>query len=244
MPAEIYRAAIEEAHRLGKLVTAHIHDLAPAADLVASGVDIIAHGVRDEPISEEMLAAMREAGTGYIATLQIDEANYIYAEHPEWLEQPFLRTALSDAVFAQFSDAQWRQDTLADAATRRHRDALAMNLRNLDTLRQAGIPIGFGTDAGALPHRVPGFAEHRELELMQQAGYSPQQALAVATRDAARLLKFTDRGLLQPGMRADFIVLDADPLADITNTRRITEVWQAGQRVTGPVADYRQDTAD
>lgn len=244
MPAEVYRAAIDEAHRHGKLVAAHIHDLAPAADLVASGVDIIAHGVRDAPISQTMLNAMREAGTGYIATLQIDEANYLYAEHPEWLQQPFLRAALPDALYAQFANPQWQQQKLADPATARHRAALAMNLRNLDTLRQAGIHIGFGTDAGALPQRVPGFAEHRELELMQQAGYSPQHALTTATRDAARLQKFDDRGLLQAGMRADFIVLDADPLTDIRHTRRIHEVWQAGQRVAGPVAQYVHGKVD
>ncbi|MFP3813771.1 amidohydrolase family protein, partial [Bacillus sp. SIMBA_005] len=79
------------------------------------------------------------------------------------------------------------------------------------------------------------------LELMLQAGFTPQQALTTATRDAARLLRFDDRGLLQPGKRADFVVLTADPLADIRNTRRIDAVWQAGRRVAGPVADAPVD---
>ena len=241
MTPEVYRAAIEEAHRHDLLVAAHIHDLAPAADLVASGVDIIAHGVRDQPIDAALAAAMREAGTGYIATLQIDEANYVYAEHPEWLDTPFLRNALPEAVVRQWSDAEWRATKLADPATQRARDAVAMNLRNLATLREAGVAIGFGTDAGALPHRVAGFAEHRELELMLQAGYTPQQALTVATRDSARLLQLDDRGLLQPGRRADFVVLSADPLADIRNTRRIEAVWQAGRQVAGPVGEYAID---
>ncbi|WP_394004949.1 amidohydrolase family protein [Luteimonas sp. WGS1318] len=241
MTPEVYRAAIEEAHRHERLVAAHIHDLAPAGDLVASGVDIIAHGVRDQPVDAALAAAMRDAGTGYIATLQIDEANYIYAEHPEWLDTPFLRNALPAAVVSQWSDADWRATKLADPATQRARDAVAMNLRNLGTLREAGVAIGFGTDAGALPHRVAGFAEHRELELMLQAGYTPQQALTVATRDSARLLKLDDRGLLQPGRRADFVVLSADPLADIRNTRSIEAVWQAGRQVAGPVAEYAVD---
>ena len=116
-----------------------------------------------------------------------------------------------------------------------------MNLRNLATLREAGVAIGFGTDAGALPHRVAGFAEHRELELMLQAGYTPQQALTVATRDSAGLLQLDDRGLLQPGRRADFVVLSADPLADIRNTRRIEAVWQAGRQVAGPVGESAID---
>ena len=241
MPPEIFRAAIDEAHRHGLLVAAHIHDLAPAAELVGSGVDIIGHGVRDAPIGDTLIAAMRMSGTGYIATLQIDEANYIYAEHPEWLDTPFLRNALPEVVRAQWADPAWREAKLADPATQGFRDALAMNLRNLSAAHVAGLPVGFGTDAGALPHRVPGFAEHRELELMQQAGFTPQQALTTATRDAAKLMRLEDRGLLQPGKRADFVVLAADPLADIRNTRSIEAVWQSGRQVAGPVTDYRAE---
>ncbi|WP_101925475.1 MULTISPECIES: amidohydrolase family protein [Luteimonas] len=241
MTPAIYRAVIDEARRHDVRVAAHIHDLAPAADLVASGIDILAHGVRDQPIDAALAAAMRAAGTGYIATLQIDEANYLYAEQPALLETPFLRAALPDVVRRLWSDAAWRAATLEDPATQRHREALAMNLRNLRTLHEAGVRIGFGTDAGALPHRVAGFAEHRELELMLQAGFTPQQALTTATRDAALLLRFDDRGLLQPDRRADFVVLTADPLADIRNTRRIDAVWQAGRRVAGPVADTGAD---
>ncbi|MET0327132.1 MAG: amidohydrolase family protein, partial [Luteimonas sp.] len=155
MTPQVYKAAIEEAHRHDLLVAAHIHDLAPAADLVASGVDIIAHGIRDQAIGTDLIDAMQAAGTGYIATLQIDEANYIYAEQPNWLDTPFLRNALPASVRAQWSDAAWREQKLADPATQSHRDALAVNLANLSTLREAGVRIGFGTDAGALPHRVP-----------------------------------------------------------------------------------------
>ncbi len=239
MSPEVYRAAIDEAHEHNLKVAAHIHDLAPATDLVASGLDVIAHGVRDNPIDPALVAAMFTAGTWYIPTVNIDEANYLYAEHPQWLQQRFLRNALPQAVRAQWSDQAWRDAQLAGPGIAAARKAVATNLDNLRTLRSAGIRIGFGTDAGALPQRVIGFAEHRELELMTQAGFTPAQALTIATRDAAKLLGLKDRGRIAPGLRADLLVLEADPTLDILNTRRIAAVWQDGQHVAGGIDDYR-----
>ena len=233
MPPEVYRAAITEAHARGLKVAAHLHDLAQAEDLVASGLDIIGHGVRDVPVSDTLVAAMARAGTWYVPTVNIDEANYVYAEHPQWLEDPFLRKALPPAVLAQWSDPAWRTRQLQGANIAASRKAVAVNLANLRTLHAGGIRIGFGTDSGAMPQRVVGFAEHRELELMTQAGFTPAQALTTATRDAAMLLGLDDRGTIAVGKRADFVVLDADPTADIRNSRRIHAVWQAGREVAG-----------
>lgn len=238
MQPAVYRAAIDEAHRRGLKVAAHIHDLAQAKDLVASGLDIIGHGVRDTAVDEALIQAMQKARTWYVPTVNIDEANYIYAENPAWLQQPFLRDALPEAVLRQWSDAGWRERQLAKPEIDKARAAVAINLANLRTLHEAGIAIGFGTDAGAMPQRVIGFAEHRELRLMTQAGFTPAQALRVATRNAATLLGLEDRGRIAPGLRADLLVLDADPTTDIGNTRRIHAVWQAGQHVAGPVDQH------
>lgn len=103
-----------------------------------------------------------------------------------------------------------------------------MNLRNLKTLYDAGVKIGFGTDSGATPERVPGIAEHRELALSVEAGRTPLQALGLATANAAALMNLHDRGTIEPGMLADFIVLSADPAADIGNSQRIIGVWTLG----------------
>ncbi|WP_052517532.1 amidohydrolase family protein [Archangium violaceum] len=230
---EVYRAAIDEAHRHGLRAAAHIHDLEDARAVVEAGVDVIAHGVRDQPVDDAFIQAMKTRGVWYIPTVNLDEANYIYAEHPAWMDEPFFRAAVDPALQRRFDDPQWRRETLASEGAAKARKAVAVNLENLRTLHQAGVKIGFGTDSGAMPQRIPGFAEHRELELMTQAGLTPAQALRAATRDSAELLGLKSQGAIAPGMVADLVVLDADPAQDIRNTRGIHAVWRRGVQVRG-----------
>lgn len=237
MNPEVYRAAIAEAHARGLTVAAHIHDLDQARDLVDARVDILAHGIRDRAVDPMLARKMRDQGTWYIPTVAIDEANYWYAEHPQALQQPFLRQALHRDVLARWSQPEWQRAQLAGSGIPAARAAVATNLDNVRRLHAAGVKLGFGTDAGAMPHRVIGVAEHRELQLLVQAGLSPAQALQVATSQAADLLGLADRGRIAAGKRADLLVLDADPLTDIANTQRIGAVWQAGQEVAGPITE-------
>jgi imidazolonepropionase-like amidohydrolase len=92
------------------------------------------------------------------------------------------------------------------------------------------VPIAFGTDAG-IPGRFPGYFEHMELELMVEAGLTPEQALASATRVAASCLEMSDVGTLEAGNWADLLVLGANPLEDITATRTLEKVFIAGNEV-------------
>jgi imidazolonepropionase-like amidohydrolase len=83
-----------------------------------------------------------------------------------------------------------------------------------------------------LPTRIPGFSEHRELEDMVQAGLTPMQAIVCATRNNAELLGIAAKtGTLRPGKRADLMVLAANPLDDITNTRSIVTIFHDGRTV-------------
>lgn len=227
MAGEVIVAAVEEGHRLGLPVAAHIHDLDDAKEVVRAGVDVVAHGVRDADVDEEFVALMRESGAWYVPTIQIDEANYIYAAHPEWLNDPFVRGALSPALAARIADPDWRAETLAGADGARR--AVAQNMRNLERLHAAGVRIAFGTDSGATALRVPGLAEHRELELMVASGMPPLDALAAATSASAEMMGLADRGRLTPGARADFLILAADPSADIGASRSLLSVWKAGR---------------
>ncbi|WP_279600168.1 amidohydrolase family protein [Methylobacterium sp. J-077] len=231
----VYTAVIDEAHKLGLRVAAHVHDLEDARAVVQAGADVLAHGVRDKPVDPDFIALLKAHNTWYVATLALDDATFVYAEGPAWAKTPFVRTALSPELKARFDDPAWQSETRTSAKAQAARDSLAMNLANLKTVSEAGIRIGFGTDSGATPERVPGVAEHRELALMVQAGFTPMQALNTATARAADLLGLADRGRLEAGRRADFVILAADPSEDIANTTRIVEVWRSGrpQEVVG-----------
>lgn len=229
MPPEIYRAIIDEAHQHHLRVAAHVYYLEDAKALVAAGIDILAHGVRDQPVDDELITAMKAHKTWYVATLGLNESFFVYAQRPKWMESDFFRSALQPALAAQFDDAAWRSKTLGDGRkVELERDAVRINQRNVKRLYDAGVRIGFGTDSGATPLRIPGFAEHRELELLVEAGLTPRQAITIATRSAAELLELTDRGRIAKGLRADFVVVKENPSRDLSALREIEAVCCRG----------------
>jgi imidazolonepropionase-like amidohydrolase len=238
MKPEIWKAVIDEAHAKHLRVAAHVYYLDDARALVDAGVDILGHGVRDKPVDQGLIDAMKQHGTWYIPTLDLNEAAYIYARHPGWMDQPFFRHAVQPDLARQFDDGAWRDKVQNDGSNKVNEEAVQVNLKNLKTLYDAGVNIGFGTDAGATPLRIPGFAEHRELALMVDAGLTPLQAIQVATQRAAQLLGLDDRGVLANGKRADFVVLDGDPSQDIEATTHIVAVWQRGREVSGGVETF------
>jgi imidazolonepropionase-like amidohydrolase len=236
MSPEIVRTVVNESHRRGLRVAAHIHDLADAEMVVAAGVDILAHGVRDKPVPPAFVDELKRRGVWYIATLQLDEATVAWADRAPWTRTPFARAALSPALERQIDDPAWAVRTRTGKQADGARASLAMNLRNLKTLHDAGVRIGFGTDSGATALRVPGIAEHRELALSVTAGLKPMQAITLATRDAAALLHLSDRGTIAPGKRADLLVVDGDPSRGIDAVDRIVETWENGTAIPGPSA--------
>ncbi len=233
MSPEIYRAVIKEAHKQHLRVAAHIYYLADAKSLVNDGVDVLAHSVRDKPVDQELISTMKRRGVWYIPTFTVDESFYIYAQHPGFMQLNFFKAALPPALLAMLSSDEYSQKVSHDPSTAQHQADFAMDQKNLKTLFDAGVHVGFGTDSGAMPVRIPGFSEHRELEDMVQAGLTPMQAIECATRNNALLLGIeATRGTLQPGKRADLIVLAGNPLNDITNTRSIVAIYHDGRTVT------------
>ena len=231
MPPEIYRAVIDECHKHKLRVASHVFYLADAKALVAAGVDVLAHSVRDLPVDDELVRALRSHGTFYIPTLSVDESFFVFAEQPEVMGDEFFAHAVSPELLQMFQSKEYRDKVQANPSVPKEKAAFAVALRNLKTLHDAGVHVAFGTDSGALPERVPGWGEHHELELMVRAGLSPMEAIVAATQGSAALLKASDRGTLEPGKRADFLVLAADPSLEIRNTRQLVTVWHGGREV-------------
>jgi imidazolonepropionase-like amidohydrolase len=231
MPPEVSKAVIDTAHKRGLRAIAHVFYLADAKRLLDQGVDGFAHSIRDQPIDDATLSAMKAKGTWQLAgTLARESAMFAFGAPSPLLQDPFFRAAASPASLELLASPE-RQKTIAANPHYKtdYPKFLAMAEANFKRELDAGINIGFGTDAGP-PGRFPGFSEHNELELMVDAGATPLQALTAATGSAGKFLK-ADIGTVEAGKQADLLVLDADPLADIKNTRRINSVYLAGRQV-------------
>ena len=219
---DLYRVIIEEAHARDLKVIAHVFYLDDARELVEAGADGFAHLVRDAEMDDALVAAIVENGVFVMPNLGISERG-THAEPPTWLDDPFLLETVQPEIIQRLREAGARRSP--DAVTR-SRASYARMERSLAKLDAAGAAIVLGADTGVQDH-VPGYTEHRELELFVNAGVSPSEAIVAATSRAAEILG-VETGHLAAGKRADFLVLDANPLDDITNTRRISAVFLGG----------------
>ena len=236
MDPAVFKAAIDAAHRHSIKVASHVFYLGDAKAVITSGVDALAHSVRDQPVDDELVAMMKKRGTFYVATLNVDASFSAFADDPALLDDPFLTAALPPDSVQQFRSPEYRAKVAAEPNVPKARAALENGMRNLKTLHAKGVHIAFGTDSGANPARIQGWGEHRELELMVKAGLLPMDALVAATRGSATLLGISDRGTLEKGKRADLLVLAGNPLDDIRNTRKLVSVWHDGREIQPLVA--------
>ena len=223
---DLYRPIIDEAHGHGLDVIAHVFYHDDAEELLAAGVDGFAHLVRDREMDDTLVEAIVEQDVFVMPNIGISERGR-HTTPPPWLGAPILAETVAPDVLARATDTF--ASRAANAAERAARSYEQME-RSLAKLHAAGAALVLGSDSGVQDHFY-GFSAHRELELMVAAGLSPMDAIVSATSRSADRLGLDDSGRLTAGARADFIVLDANPLDDITNTRRIADVYLGGSAV-------------
>ena len=206
LSAELYGAVIDEAHANGLRVTAHVFTLEDAKGLLRAGVDAFAHGIRDMDVDDELVALWQER-PNVVLVPNLPAPGV--AEDMGWLagSVPASRVELMQTNSFDRPELQ---------------EFFGIQARNLNRLSQEGITISFGTD-GSSP-----WAAHQELADMVRTGMSPADVIVAATNASAEFVGADDLGTVAAGRSADFIVLDANPLDDITNTRMIDAVYLRG----------------
>ena len=224
-------AVFEQARKHGKTTMAHIVTAADARAMVNLGVNILVHNVRDVEIEADFLDTLKQKNVSVVSTLAREESMFVYGDRPAWLSDPFFTRGLRGDQPARLAAKSTEQAALPNLPALRR--ALELDKTNLKKLVDAGVRVALGTDSGGDPNRffIQGWAEHRQMELMVDAGLTPMQVIQAFSKGSAETLRIDrDFGTLAKGKAADLLVLDRNPLDDIRNMRSISAVYLGGRR--------------
>ena len=228
---DLVKHIIADAHQYHLKAAAHIFYLEDARVLINSGLDALAHSVRDKPVDDAFIAQMKRGGVYQIPTLSREASMLVYGSYSKMLDDPLFAMAVSPAMLKTLKTPEYQKKSASDPDFKEYPQFLKTAQANLKKLHDAGVKIAFGTDTG-VPLRIPGYFEHWEMQLMSEAGIPARDIIVTASRNAAEFLGVSkDLGTLEAGKWADLIVLTRNPLDDIGNTRAIESVMIAGNTI-------------
>jgi imidazolonepropionase-like amidohydrolase len=224
---EIFTAAADEARKQRLPAIAHVFDLADAKLLVRAGVEGFLHSIRDQEVDDEFIRLAKERDIWITPNLGgINRVSLIRENGtPAWFDEPLVRETIAPALIrarAQMYETRKREG----AAPRPVFDAI-----NVRKLHAAGVRQVLGSDAAGDGNRWLGLHTLLEFDNMVAAGFTPMEMIVAATRDSATVLRLDQLGMVAAGKSADFIVLDANPLDNIANVRKINAVYLRGEAV-------------
>jgi imidazolonepropionase-like amidohydrolase len=226
---ELYGAVIDEAHKHGLRCIAHVFDLEDAKGLIRAGIEGFAHLVRDKDVDDEFMKLMQNHPYVFFDPNIGLGGRYLYATKPAWFNEPMLHELVPPSQIA-FMEKGWQNTAkrVAETGKNRGKESWDMQVRTLTKLRSIKAKIVYGTDSGGDNSRPIGWQTQYEAEGMQLAGFKPTEIIASATRINAQTMLLDHMGAVAPTKSADFLVLNANPLDDIKNLRKIDKVYLRG----------------
>ncbi|WP_144107492.1 amidohydrolase family protein [Paraburkholderia sp. BCC1886] len=240
IPLEVVRAIVDEARQCSILTFAHVHFHRDARALVDLGIGVLAHSIRDQLIDAALIDSMAKNAVTLVPTLSREEAELAFSlEDNPYMNNEFFLSSERDLVpllrGKKFSDNPQKPAKRLEIA-----------LENVARAHTAGIPIALGTDSG-FKMKLQGFAQHRELQLMNKAGMSPAECLKAALQNNQRLFA-TGMTAIVAGEPASFFIVKGNVQQNIRTTEDIVEIWVSGKRLSGPdllpgTELYRNDAA-